>query len=137
MSILESINNDDNKDMYYGNISEEDLLNAARLGNLRTLRSYLKQGGRLDFQNHNTLMTPIHVAAQYGHLEFIKCAIEAESFFVDTEDRYYRQPFDVARDYGHRDIMQALYKYAWGDADPVMDFARLTGIIPIAANPKP
>ncbi|MEO1151827.1 MAG: ankyrin repeat domain-containing protein [Pseudomonadota bacterium] len=118
-------------------VNEKDLFVAARYGNLVTLNAYLSTGGRLDFQDPDTLMTPIHIAAKNGQIEFINIAIKAESFFVNTEDRHHRTAFDVARDYGYRDIMKMLYDYAWDDADPIMSYARLKRIIPRNCKPNP
>lgn len=82
---------------------------AARDNDLQELDLALKQGQRLDLTIPQNGHTPLHTAALWGNLEFIRAAVAHESANVWARDRRGRLAYDHASDRNAIDVMKLLY----------------------------
>lgn len=59
---------------------------AAENGNVNSLRQFLMQKRRLVNEKNNTLDTPVHVAAKFGHLECLKALVNDDANLAAKND---------------------------------------------------
>jgi ankyrin repeat protein len=85
----------------------KQLLNAARKGHTDTVRDLIqKQGADPDVTNKSS-MTPIFVAARFGHVEVVRALGELGAD-PNLADIYGARPIFVAAEYGHVEVVRAL-----------------------------
>ena len=86
------------------------LFNAADEGDLANVREIIKRNENvnLDFRNgQKDAKTPLHAAAQKGHLQVVIVLIEAGGS-IDVEDKFGYTPLYLASLEGHTDVVKYL-----------------------------
>ena len=84
----------------------------------RRRRTWVLLGAAADPNRPNSFrLTPLHVAAQYGHTDIVEVLLgaAADPNLPPNLPSYLRTPLHVAAEYGHTDIVQVLLGAA---ADP-------------------
>ena len=87
---------------------DDELLEAARKGDLIEVQTALEKGANPNAKNNNG-RTPLHKAAQEGHVEIVKMLLEsgADPRIADNDGRIPLDYADYAKDSAIRSLLES------------------------------
>ena len=80
-------------------------------GRTDVVKLLLDGGAQPNKENHNNGMTPLSIAAEFGHKEMIQLLLERGADPYKT-DRWGRTPLHFALRWGHKEVEELLRQYA-------------------------
>ena len=80
-----------------------------RAGDLKTVRLLVKKGARVNAEG-DCRYTPLHWAAQNGHVDVVKFLLENGPGLVSARDMWEYTPLHKAARFGHKEIAELLIK---------------------------
>ena len=103
-----------NNNELQGSGFKSNLFRAALSDDVGELEAALSQGADINEVDPETRMTPLHVAAQAGSINFIERAVQEPSLAKRAYDASGYLPFQYSADRGDEDAKRVLHTHMFG-----------------------
>jgi len=106
-----------------GNTIDEELIDAARFGNLSEVKELIRKGANVEATNEYG-WTALHYASSMGRLEVVKCLVEQGKANVEATEEYGGTSLHKASDYGHLEVVKYLVEQGKANVEATDDDER-------------